>query len=168
MDLISIVRSALFSMTYPGGSSWNDAGHSPEIDEEVVEVSLKRLGGGADDGDGTVRSDHEVGAGKCQLPSPVNHKRPAPAPKRTPHMRSNDDGVPLMMITPRSLPAGGGFPNKPLAVVEEAPSSSTSRLGDGDLAWILKFTLDMDTRLPFHSRRVSQANRLTSWNSPWG
>ena len=165
-DLLNFARPVSFSTTYskvhPGTTGVAVLEQMERLD--AVEASLKKLGGGVGDGDNSGNGDREVDVGELPSPtSPTNNKQPAPASapgrmsRSSSNTLSNDDGVPPIMTASFSGPfSAGALPDGLPAVVEEAPSSNTSEVGDGDLAHMSKSMSHMDARPSFHSRWVSQ------------
>jgi len=161
-DLLNFARPVSFSTTYskvhPGTTGVAVLEQMERLD--AVEASLKKLGGGADDGDNTGSDDREVDVG--EFSPPTNNKTvPASAPGRlsrsSSRTRSGDDGAPPIMTASFSGPfSTGALPDGLPAVVEEMPSSNVSEVGDEDLAQMSKSMSHMDGRPLFHSRWMSQ------------
>ena len=161
-DLLNFARPVSFSTTYskvhPGTTGVAVLEQMERLD--AVEASLKKLSGGADDGDNAGAGDREVDVGEF---SPPTNNKPAPASapallsRSSSRTRSGDDGVPPMMIASfsGSFSAGALTDGLP-AVVEETPPSNASEVGDEDLAQMSKSMSHMDGRPLFHSRWVSQ------------
>ena len=164
-DFLNFTRPVSFSTTYskvhPGTTGVAVLEQMERLD--AVEASLKKLGGGVG-GDNSEDADREVDVAESPTPAGTrNNKQPAliSAPGRTSRSssrtHSNDDGVPPMMIASFSGPfSTGATPDGLPAVVEEAPSSNGSDVGDEDFAQMSRSMSYMDARPSFHSRWVSQ------------
>ena len=167
VDFVNFTRPVSFSTTYskvhPGTTGVAVLEQMERLD--AVEASLKKLGGGVG-GDSSENPDREEDVAESATSPRTRNNRPSVtiAPGRISrsssshtHTCSNDDGVPPIMTASFSGPfSPGGISDGLLAVVEEAPSSNASEMGDEDLAQMSKSMSYMDARPSFHSRWMSQ------------
>lgn len=163
-DSLKFPRPVSFSTTYskvhPGTTGVAVLEQMERLD--AVEASLKKLSGGT--GDDSGNPDREVDVAESITSRKNRPPGPASAPGRISRSSSShtytqsiDDTVPPMMTA--SFSGGfssGGVSDGPLAVVEEAPSSNASEVGDEDLAQMSRSMSYMDARPSLHSRWVSQ------------
>jgi len=166
-DFLNFARPVSFSTTYskvhPGTTGVAVLEQMERLD--AVEASLKKLGGGVD-GDSSGNPDREVDVAELTTSASTKSRpsAPASAPGRISrsssshtHTYSNDDNVSPIMTASFSGPfSPGGASEGLLAVVEEAPSSHASEVGDEDLAQMSKSMSYMDGRPSSHSRWLSQ------------
>ena len=155
--------STTYSKVHPGTTGVAVLEQMERLD--AVEASLKKLGGGVGE-DSSGNPDREVDVAELTTSASTRSKLPAPisAPGRISrsssshtHTHSNDDGVSPMMTASFSGPfSPGGISDGLPAVVEEAPSSNSSEVGDEDLAQMSRSMSYMDGRPSFHSRWLSQ------------
>ena len=161
-DFLKFTRPVSFSTTYskvhPGTTGVAVLEQMERLD--AVEASLKKLSGGV--GDDSGNPDHEVDVAESTTSRKNRLPALASAPGRmsrssSSHTQSNDEAVSPMMTASFSGPfSSGGASDGLLAVVEEAPSSNASEVGDEDLAQMSRSMSHMDARTSFHSRWVSQ------------
>jgi phosphatidylinositol 4-kinase type 2 len=167
-DFLNFTRPVSFSTTYskvhPGTTGVAVLEQMERLD--AVEASLKKLGGGVG-GDNSGNPDREEDVAESSTSRRRGTTRPSvviSAPGRISrsssshtHTYSNDDGVSPIMTASFSGPfSPGGISDGLPAVVEEAPSSNASEVGDEDLAQMSKSMSYMDARPSFHSRWMSQ------------
>ncbi|KAF9650860.1 hypothetical protein BDM02DRAFT_3092313 [Thelephora ganbajun] len=168
-DFLNFTRPVSFSTTYskvhPGTTGVAVLEQMERLD--AVEASLKKLGGGVSGEDNPGNADGEVDVTESSPSASTRNNGPS-AHISTPgrisrsssshtYTYSNDDGVPPIMTASFSGPfSPGGISDGLPAVVEEAPSSSTSEVGDEDLAHMSKSMSYMDARPSSHSRWMSQ------------
>ena len=167
VDFLNFARPVSFSTTYskvhPGTTGVAVLEQMERLD--AVEASLKKLGGGVA-GDNSGNPDHEVDVAESTTSTSTKKGRSlaSTAPGRISrsssshtHTHNSDDGVPPMMTASFSGPfSPGGVSDGLPAVVEEAPSSNASEVGDEDLAQMSRSMSYMDTRPSLHSRWTSQ------------
>jgi len=167
-DFVNFTRPVSFSTTYskvhPGTTGVAVLEQMERLD--AVEASLKKLGGGVG-GDSSGNPDREEDVVESAT-SPRTRNNRSSAPISGPgqisrsssshtHTHSNDDGVSPMMTASFSGPfSPGGISDGLPAVVEEAPPSNASEVGDEDLTQMSKSMSYMDGRPSFHSRWMSQ------------